>query len=114
MTKEEWISLYEIKNKEKFELAPGWRFEYYPDKGFLVWNCEQQTFKIGQVSTKDWAFWGKWIFKKAESLGCSHAINAAVKMVADAKGLTIVVDKNTAVYGGQDITDDVLKKITGK
>lgn len=41
-------------------------------------------------------------------------INVAVKAVADAKGLTIIVDKAAAVYGGQDITDEVLKKITGK
>jgi outer membrane protein len=41
-------------------------------------------------------------------------VNTAVKAVADAKGLTIVVDKNATIYGGQDITDEVLKKITGK
>jgi len=41
-------------------------------------------------------------------------INAAVKVVADAKGLTIVVGSNATVYGGQDITDDVLKQIKGK
>ena len=36
-------------------------------------------------------------------------INAAVKKVADAKGLTIVVEKSNVVYGGQDITDEVIK-----
>jgi len=41
-------------------------------------------------------------------------VNAAIKEVADSKGLTIVVDKSVTVYGGQDITDDVMKKITGK
>lgn len=41
-------------------------------------------------------------------------INAGIKSVADAKGLTIVIDKSTVVYGGQDITDDVVKQITGK
>jgi len=44
----------------------------------------------------------------------SDKIIAVVKEVADAKGLTIVVDKGVAVYGGFDITDEVLKKITGK
>lgn len=38
-------------------------------------------------------------------------INAAVKEVATAKGLTIVVQKTSVVYGGQDITEDVLKKL---
>ncbi len=41
-------------------------------------------------------------------------IDAAVKAVADAKGLAVVLDVNNIVYGGQDITDDVVKKITGK
>lgn len=38
-------------------------------------------------------------------------VDAAVKSVAEAKGLSVVLDKNTVVYGGQDITSDVLKKI---
>jgi outer membrane protein len=41
-------------------------------------------------------------------------VNAAIKAVAEDKGLTVVVDKSVVAYGGQDITDDVLKKITGK
>jgi outer membrane protein len=41
-------------------------------------------------------------------------VNAAIKVVAEDKGLTVVVDKSVIAYGGQDITDDVLKKITGK
>jgi outer membrane protein len=39
---------------------------------------------------------------------------AVVKAVADSKGLTLVIDKNTAIYGGQDITVEVGKKLTGK
>jgi outer membrane protein len=41
-------------------------------------------------------------------------VNAAIKVVAEDKGLTVVVDKSVIAYGGQDITDDVLKKITSK
>ncbi|MBP2649982.1 MAG: outer rane chaperone Skp (OmpH) [Firmicutes bacterium] len=41
-------------------------------------------------------------------------VDATVKGIAEAKGLTVVIDKNYVVYGGQDITDEVLKKITGK
>ncbi|MEN6566428.1 MAG: OmpH family outer membrane protein [Veillonellales bacterium] len=41
-------------------------------------------------------------------------INAAIKDVADAKGLSVVVGKNTVIYGGTDITQDVLQKIGGK
>lgn len=41
-------------------------------------------------------------------------ITAAVKEVADAKGITLVVDKGIPIYGGQDITSDVGRKILGK
>lgn len=41
-------------------------------------------------------------------------VNAAVKAVADEKGLTFVMDKSAVVLGGQDITGEVLKKFNGK
>jgi outer membrane protein len=41
-------------------------------------------------------------------------VEAAIKAVADAKGLSVVMEKSNVVYGGQDITDEVGKKITGK
>ena len=41
-------------------------------------------------------------------------VEAAIKAVADAKGLSVVMDKGNVVYGGTDITEEVSKKITGK
>lgn len=41
-------------------------------------------------------------------------VDATIKTVADAKGLSVVMDKSNVVYGGQDITDDVGKKLTSK
>lgn len=41
-------------------------------------------------------------------------VDAAIKSVADSKGVAVVFDVNNVVYGGQDLTDDVLKKLTGK
>lgn len=41
-------------------------------------------------------------------------VEATIKAVADAKGLSVVMDKSNVVYGGQDITDEVGKKMTGK
>ena len=38
-------------------------------------------------------------------------IETTVKKVADKKGLSVVVDKNTVVYGGLDITDEVSKAL---
>lgn len=53
--------------------------------------------------------------KKQDLMGpITDKIMAAVKSVADSKGLTVIVDKSSAAYGGQDITDDVMKVITGK
>ena len=40
-------------------------------------------------------------------------IDAAVKTVAEAKGLTVVVDSMVVVFGGTDITDDVIKSYGG-
>lgn len=38
-------------------------------------------------------------------------VDAAIKSVAEAKGLSVVMDKSNVVYGGQDITNDVIKKL---
>lgn len=40
------------------------------------------------------------------------SVETAIKGVADAKGLSVVLDKSTVVYGGQDITQDVIKKLS--
>ena len=39
------------------------------------------------------------------------SVEAVVKQVADAKGLSIVVAKAAVVYGGTDITQDVISRI---
>lgn len=53
--------------------------------------------------------------KQQELIGpINDKVTAAIKAVADAKGLAVVLDVSNVVYGGQDITDEVMKKITGK
>lgn len=47
-------------------------------------------------------------------IAIADKVNAAIKETGEAKGLKIVIQKNLVVYGGLDITDEVLKKITGK
>ncbi len=44
----------------------------------------------------------------------TEQIDGAIKYVADSKGLSVVVAKNTVIYGGVDITEDVLKRLGGK
>jgi len=41
----------------------------------------------------------------------TKSVDEAVKKVADTKGLSVVLDKNTVVYGGQDITNDVISRL---
>ena len=41
----------------------------------------------------------------------SKQVEATVKTVAESKGLSVVIDKGALVYGGQDITQDVIKKL---
>jgi outer membrane protein len=43
--------------------------------------------------------------------GLKDKVDASVKSVAEAKGLTLVVDKRVVLYGGSDITDEVGKKL---
>lgn len=48
--------------------------------------------------------------KNAELLDAlADKIEASVSKVAKAKGLAVVVTRNTVIYGGVDITDDVIK-----
>ncbi len=42
------------------------------------------------------------------------SIEAAVKAVADSKGLSVVIEEGAVVYGGQDITQDVINKLSKK
>lgn len=43
-----------------------------------------------------------------------NKVDTVIKEVSDAKGLAVVVDKGAVIYGGADITDECMKKITGK
>lgn len=39
-------------------------------------------------------------------------VEDAVKAIAEAKGLSVVLNKDTVIYGGTDITQDVIKKLS--
>ena len=43
-----------------------------------------------------------------------NKVDGIIKEVSDAKGLVVVVDAAAVLYGGADITDECVKKITGK
>jgi outer membrane protein len=48
---------------------------------------------------------------KELSAKLKRQIEAAIQDVAKAKGYSVVVDKQVVLFGGEDITDDVLKKL---
>ena len=39
------------------------------------------------------------------------AVDLAIKKVADKRGMSVVIDKMAVIYGGQDITQDVVSEI---
>ena len=43
-----------------------------------------------------------------------NAVDAAIKKVADKKGLSVVIEKAAVIYGGQDITQDVISEFGKK
>lgn len=43
-----------------------------------------------------------------------NSVEVAIKAVADKKGLAVVVNKAAVVYGGQDITQDVIAQLSKK
>ncbi|MDT8903785.1 OmpH family outer membrane protein [Anaeroselena agilis] len=53
--------------------------------------------------------------KEAELLNpIREKVMATIKEVADTRGLSVVMPAGMVIYGGQDITDDVKKKLGGK
>lgn len=79
----------------------------YQDKGAGLSDQEKQNLS-GQLNRQ--------VEQKRQELlqPILAKINAAVKTVADAKGLTVVVGKAFVIYGGQDITKEVAEKLGEK
>ncbi len=57
----------------------------------------------------------EFIQKRTELLkGLDQDIRASVEKVARAQGISIVLDRNVVLFGGTDLTDLVIKDLTGK
>ena len=53
--------------------------------------------------------------KQDELVGpIEQSIQDTIKKVADNKGLQVVIEKSTVIYGGQDITQDVISRLGKK
>ena len=51
--------------------------------------------------------------KQAELLDpIVKSVDEAIQKTAEAKGLSVVIDKVAVIYGGQDITQDVIKRLS--
>ena len=57
----------------------------------------------------------QFVQKREELLGgLDKDIRAAVEQVAKDRGITVVLDRTVVLYGGTDLTDAVVAKLTGK
>ncbi len=56
------------------------------------------------------------LLKKRQELigGLEKDIRSAVEKVAKEQGISIVLNREVVLYGGKDLTDDVVKAISGK
>ena len=53
--------------------------------------------------------------KQQELVGpIEQSIEATIKKVAENKGLQVVIEKGSVIYGGQDITQDVINRLGKK
>ena len=79
----------------------------FKDKEASMSDQEKESFYVQSqqiIATKESEL-SEQLLKKVEE---------TVKQVADAKGLSIVVAKAAVVYGGNDITQDVISRLTKK
>ncbi len=57
----------------------------------------------------------EFVQKRAELLsGLDRDIRASVEKVARAQGVSLVLERNVVLFGGTDLTDFVIKDLTGK
>ena len=76
-------------------------------------NLQQKSKDMGNALTKDYD--GQYQSKAVELQGkIDTDVRAAVAKVAETRGLTLVFDKAVVVYGGIDITDDVVARLDRK
>jgi Skp family chaperone for outer membrane proteins len=76
-------------------------------------NLQQKSKDMGNALSKDYD--GQYQSKAVELQGkIDTDVRAAVAKVAEAKGLSLVFDKSVVVYGGIDITDDVVARLDRK
>jgi len=50
-------------------------------------------------------------YRQELELQLEQEVNAAVKEVAEGRGISVVLDSDVIRYGGTDITDDVISKL---
>ncbi len=54
----------------------------------------------------------RFVQKQAELMEpITKSVDAAIKKVADSKGLSIVIDNSVVIYGGTDITQNVISQL---
>ena len=90
--------------REKYEdAAKQVQEEFSQQAGSMTPEQQQQFIEQKQKEMQD---------KQKELLDpIRTSIETQVQSVADSRGINVVLDKNNVLYGGQDITQDVLQKL---
>lgn len=90
--------------REKYEeAAKQVQDEFSQKAGSMTPEQQQQFIEQKQKEMQD---------KQKELLDpIRTSIETQVQSVADSRGINVVLDKNNVLYGGQDITQDVLQKL---
>ena len=90
--------------REKYEEAAKQAQAEFEQKAPSMTPEQQQEFMVQKQ--KEMQDKGKELLDPINS-----SIEEQIKAVADTRGINVVLDKNNVLYGGQDITQDVLKKL---
>ena len=91
--------------RQKMQLEEQKAKQDYEDNGKSLPEAEKEQYiqKLQQQLAK----------MEHETMGpIGTQIDAAIKKVAEEKGLTVVLDKGGVITGGTDITEDVVKEIS--
>lgn len=90
--------------REKYEdAAKQVQEEFSQQAGSMTPEQQQQFIEQKQKEMQD---------KQKELLDpIRSSIETQVQSVADSRGINVVLDKNNVLYGGQDITQEVLQKL---
>jgi len=90
--------------KEKFGVSEGGEVPENIQKQFQEYYMQENNKFISKMKTK----------QDAKLASAEKDIRAAAAVVAKKKGMLMIVDKSVVIYGGVDVTNDVINEVKKK